>query len=73
MKSLMKMANLAIPRSLARLTSMTSLLTVMTEGQARIKMMMKRREKKKKRKWEEKRMLTKKMRRMMQTKSQTKI
>ena len=70
MKSLMKTANLAIPKSLARLTSMTSLLTVMMEGQARIKTMM-RREKKKKRKWEEKRMLTKKMRRMMQTKSQT--
>ena len=48
MKFLMKMVNLAIPRSLARLTSMMSLLTVMMEGQAMIKSTMKRKEKKKK-------------------------
>ena len=74
MKFLMKMANSAIPRSLARLTSMTSLLTVMMEGQAIIKtMMMKRKEKKKKRKWEEKKMSMKKMKRTMQTRLQMKI
>ena len=73
MKFLMKMVNLAIPRSLARLTSMMSLLTVMMEGQAMIKTMMKRKEKKKKKKWLEEKMLTKKMKRTMRTKSQMRI
>ena len=73
MKFLMKMANLAIPRSLARLTSMMSLLTVMMEGQAMIKTTMKRKEKKKKKKWLEEKMLTKKMKRTMRTKSQMRI
>ena len=73
MKFPMKRADLVILRSLARLTSMMSLLTVMMEGQAMVKTMMKRKEKKKKKKWLQEKMLTKKMKRTMQTKSQMRI